>query len=299
MLVLLVGVEFQNVRLLMNDATSRYFLFGLLTIWSPECDVFLNTWFRVRALGAETFGMILLLSSFPVELLGSFNFSLIPFLFPILTHYMNLEHYWLLEFHFPFALDFYSLHYFWTFWTGALFWTFWSWALFTPFCIPLFWTPLFTLWLGLWFPTVLFTLVLGILFPTALFTLEHFLSYTLVNHFLLVASVLQNTEDGFLGTLPFGLGCATSTTFGIPASFKCILFLLLSPSSVDTTYDLGGLRPWTWHQPCTIVWSRYSVPTYAVCVGAVTAPWHKHHGWYNLAWIEGMLWLIGCWLEAW
>ena len=48
-----------------------------------------------------------------------------------------------------------------------------------------------------------------------------------------------DTDGGFLGTLPCGLGCALGTTFGIPASFKSIIFLLFSPSSVDTTYDLG------------------------------------------------------------
>ena len=221
------------------DATSRYLLFGLLTLIDFLSVMFSQTLGLGQGLlGAETFGMVLLLSPFPMGLLGSLNFSLISF---FNSNFGTLHEFGtLLTTGILLAFDI-SLHFCSWFVFTAVFWTFWSWALFTPFCIPLFLIPLLTRWLGLWFPTALFTLVLGILFPTALFTLG---LGTLLNTycgkpFRPGGFSATNTEGRFLGTLPFGFGCALGTTFGIPASFVCTLFLLLSPSGIDTTYDLG------------------------------------------------------------
>ena len=180
--------------------------------------------------------MVLLLSPFPVGLFGSLNFSLISFLNSYFGTLLELGTLLSIEISLPFCSWILFTALFWTFCTWAFFWTFWSWALFTPF-----WTPLFTLWLGIWFSTALFALILGILIPTALFMLG---LGTLLNTYFgepFPPGVFSatNTEGEFLGTRNFGLGCALGTTFGIPASFKCIIFLLLSPSGVDTTYDLG------------------------------------------------------------
>ena len=54
---------------------------------------------------------------------------------------------------------------------------------------------------------------------------EHFSTHTLGKPFPPDGFSTTNTEGCFLGTLPFGLGCAVSTTFGIPASSMFILFL--------------------------------------------------------------------------
>ena len=205
------------------DATSRYFLIGLLTLFDLLSDVFMDIWFGTRALGVETFEMVLLLSPFPVGLLVSLNLTLISFLNSncgTLCELGTLLTIWI-------SIPFCSWFVF-----TALFWTFWSWALFTP---------LFTPWFGLWFPTVLFTFILGILYLTVLFTLwlETLLYTYFGKPFLLVASVLPTLKMASLAHFLVDLSCALGTTFGIPASFKCILFLCLSPSGVDTTYNLG------------------------------------------------------------
>ena len=46
------------------------------------------------------------------------------------------------------------------------------------------------------------------------------------------------SEGDLLGTLPCGLEWVQGTAFGIPSFFQSILFLLLSLSGVDASYDL-------------------------------------------------------------
>ena len=134
----------------MMDATSRYFLFGLLTLFDVLNVMF--SWTLGLGQGlleAETFGMVYCYHHSQWDYWAHLIFPWFPFLIPTLPHYINLEHYWLLEcyylliFHPLFAPDLYSLHYFELFDPGHYF---------TPFCLLLFLTPLFTLWLGLLIP---------------------------------------------------------------------------------------------------------------------------------------------------
>ena len=98
----------------MMDAISRYFLFGFLTQLALLIVMFSRTLDLGQELvGAETFGMILLLSPFSVGLLGSLDFSLVSFLnsnFGTLYELGTLSTIgilWLLIFHFLFAPDLY------------------------------------------------------------------------------------------------------------------------------------------------------------------------------------------------
>ena len=181
------------------DATSRDFLFGLLTLFD------LRVWcFPEHLVWSKGFWGLRHLRWFYYhhsqwDYWAHLIFSLISLFKSNLAHYLNLEHYWLLEFHFLFASDLYLLHYFECFKPGH----------YLHHYLHYDWDFFFTLVLGILFPTVLFTLALGTLlntyfgkpFPPGGFS-------------------ATNTEGGFLGTLPFGLGCALGTTFGIPVSYS-------------------------------------------------------------------------------